>query len=206
MPTQQKRRTAQKFLSLKSTLKFQTRKKLCPKSFNLFFDSVKLSRTFSLFFIKVSKKVAKVLSSIISLRQSRRNDGYVATSQLVDNGIVEDVIQRSTSELELCNMSLPPRYRFRDLLMGDFAFRDDGERWVFELDFGIARNRKRLIPFTPVIQTQILICQSKQPFEIPLKDIKQPSVVRFQLHSMFYLLEIKLFCVDKSHYNRKLSI
>lgn len=25
-------------------------------------------------------------------------------------------------------MSLPPRYRFRDLLLGDFAFNDDGER------------------------------------------------------------------------------
>ena len=24
--------------------------------------------------------------------------------------------------------SLPPRYRFRDLLLGDFAFNDDGER------------------------------------------------------------------------------
>lgn len=25
---------------------------------------------------------------------------------------------------------LPPRYRFRDLILGDYAFNDDGERWV----------------------------------------------------------------------------
>jgi hypothetical protein len=78
---------------------------------------------------KVLKKVAKVLSRIISLRQRRRNDGYVAAStSLIDQKDHEEVVQHSTSELELFNLSLPPRYRFRDLLMGDFAFRDDGER------------------------------------------------------------------------------
>jgi hypothetical protein len=77
----------------------------------------------------VSAKVAKVLSRIVNLRRQRRNDGYVAAStSLIDNGVVEEVIQHSASELELFNMSLPPRYRFRDLLMGDFAFRDDGQR------------------------------------------------------------------------------
>lgn len=35
---------------------------------------------------------------------------------------------RHSSDLDHGNLSLPPRYRFRDLLMGDFAFRDDGER------------------------------------------------------------------------------
>lgn len=25
---------------------------------------------------------------------------------------------------------LPPRYRLRDLILGDYAFNDDGERWV----------------------------------------------------------------------------
>jgi hypothetical protein len=78
----------------------------------------------------VFKKIAKLLSRIISLRQARRHDGYVPanTSRFNDNGVVEDVIQHSASELELNNLSLPPRYRFRDLLMGDFAFRDDGQR------------------------------------------------------------------------------
>lgn len=27
--------------------------------------------------------------------------------------------------------ALPPRYRFRDLILGDYAFNDDGERSVF---------------------------------------------------------------------------
>lgn len=35
---------------------------------------------------------------------------------------MDDVFRHSA------DLSLPPRYRFRDLLLGDYAFRDDGER------------------------------------------------------------------------------
>ncbi len=28
---------------------------------------------------------------------------------------------------------LPPRYRLRDLILGDFAYADDGERFVFSI-------------------------------------------------------------------------
>lgn len=68
-----------------------------------------------------------MLSRIVSSRQSRRNDGYVAanTSLTTDGVTVDDVFQ---DDLDNSKMSLPPRYRFRDLLLGDFAFTDDGQR------------------------------------------------------------------------------
>lgn len=55
-----------------------------------------------------------------------RTDGYVdvpTTGEL----IVEDAVL-SADEADSHKMSLPPRYRFRDLLLGDFAFTDDGQR------------------------------------------------------------------------------
>lgn len=67
----------------------------------------------------------------MSSRQTRRNDGYIpANAPLTSDAIVDDVFQQSSDELENNKMSLPPRYRFRDLLLGDFAFTDDGQRWV----------------------------------------------------------------------------
>lgn len=36
-------------------------------------------------------------------------------------------MENSTKE-NIQKVVLPPRYRFRDLLLGDFAFNDDGER------------------------------------------------------------------------------
>jgi hypothetical protein len=41
--------------------------------------------------------------------------------------LVDDVFQAASDDLDN-KMSLPPRYRFRDLLLGDFAFTDDGQR------------------------------------------------------------------------------
>ena len=62
----------------------------------------------------------------------RRNGEYIETgiSLTNDDDVVEgdDCQLSSADELEARTMSLPPRYRFRDLLLGDFAFRDDGER------------------------------------------------------------------------------
>lgn len=73
-----------------------------------------------------------MLSRIVSSRQTRRNDGYVAanTSVTNDGAALDDVFAQSADDLESNKMSLPPRYRFRDLLLGDFAFTDDGQRWV----------------------------------------------------------------------------
>lgn len=71
-----------------------------------------------------------MLSRIVSSRQTRRNDGYIAANTTVTNdGVaVDDVFAPSTDDLEGNKMALPPRYRFRDLLLGDFAFTDDGQR------------------------------------------------------------------------------
>lgn len=75
-------------------------------------------------------KVLKVLSRIVSSRQTRRNDGYIAANTSLTDAPVDDVFAASSDDLENSKMSLPPRYRFRDLLLGDFAFTDDGQRWV----------------------------------------------------------------------------
>lgn len=81
--------------------------------------------------MKISDNFAKVLlSRIVSSRQTRRNDGYIAANTFVTNDgtAVDDVFQQSADDLDNSKMSLPPRYRFRDLLLGDFAFTDDGQR------------------------------------------------------------------------------
>lgn len=64
-------------------------------------------------------------------RQARRTDGYIAASTSVTNeGVttLEDVGHDLLSDENDIKLSLPPRYRFRDLLLGDFAFNDDGQR------------------------------------------------------------------------------
>lgn len=86
-----------------------------------------------MFEIKIWTIPLKVLSRLSSSRPARRNGEYVAASSLTNDGepVESDDSQLSSAdELEVSKMSLPPRYRFRDLLLGDFAFRDDGERWV----------------------------------------------------------------------------
>lgn len=56
-----------------------------------------------------------------------RYSGYNAALSLTDEGI--DDFQELSDDLENNKMSLiGPRYRFRDLLLGDFAFTDDGQR------------------------------------------------------------------------------
>jgi len=85
-------------------------------------------------------KLVKVLSRIVNSRRSGRSDGYVAANTSVTNdtdaatttiasaAVLDDVFL-SADELEReSKMALPPRYRFRDLLLGDFAFTDDGQR------------------------------------------------------------------------------
>ena len=46
---------------------------------------------------------------------------------------------------------LPPRYRLRDLILGDYAFGDDGERYVLALDLcfvtGMTHTRHDLYEF-----------------------------------------------------------
>lgn len=55
----------------------------------------------------------------------------VPTDQLTTESHGVDDVTNSADESECLStkMSLPPRYRFRDLLLGDFAFTDDGQRW-----------------------------------------------------------------------------
>jgi hypothetical protein len=67
-----------------------------------------------------------VFSRILSQRLAPNGEYIVANN---GEAVVSDGFELSSAnELELSRMSLPPRYRFRDLLLGDFAFRDDGER------------------------------------------------------------------------------
>lgn len=62
-------------------------------------------------------------------RQARRNDGYVVASTSVTNeGVTPEDVGHDLSDENDIKLSLPPRYRFRDLLLGDFAFNDDGQR------------------------------------------------------------------------------
>jgi hypothetical protein len=85
-----------------------------------------------------------VWSKISSPRPRRAAGGYALaegeTSDM-DDVFIDPAQQQQQQELQqhlservgldkdgLPKMSLPPRYRFRDLLLGDFAFNDDGER------------------------------------------------------------------------------
>lgn len=69
------------------------------------------------------------------MKRTRRRsgrDGYVDVptigDQLTNDGSSVDDVFQSADDSEQNKMSLPPRYRFRDLLLGDFAFNDDGQR------------------------------------------------------------------------------
>lgn len=68
------------------------------------------------------------------MKKNRRRsgkDGYIdvpTIDQLTKDGHNLDDVLQSTDDSEFNKMSLPPRYRFRDLLLGDFAFNDDGQR------------------------------------------------------------------------------
>lgn len=54
-----------------------------------------------------------------------RADAPRPSTSVMEDTIIE-VVDRDS--LQQSRMALPPRYRFRDLLLGDFAFNDDGER------------------------------------------------------------------------------
>ena len=73
---------------------------------------------------KVSNFEIKVLDRI---GKSRTNNEYIAGT-LTNDLDHDDIVRISSDDQDCDNMSLPPRYRFRDLLLGDFAFNDDGER------------------------------------------------------------------------------
>lgn len=47
------------------------------------------------------------------------------TAVIMEEATIFEVVDRESVQ---ARMALPPRYRFRDLLLGDFAFNDDGER------------------------------------------------------------------------------
>jgi hypothetical protein len=58
--------------------------------------------------------------------------GYVDVpqtgDQLTKDFTSTDDVFNAADESECNKMALPPRYRLRDLLLGDYAFNDDGER------------------------------------------------------------------------------
>lgn len=43
---------------------------------------------------------------------------------------MEDILDDTVEPINPGSVKMTSRYRFRDLLLGDFAFNDDGERWV----------------------------------------------------------------------------
>lgn len=52
-----------------------------------------------------------------------RGTGIYGT--IMEESTIFEVVDKDSLQ---ARMALPPRYRFRDLLLGDFAFNDDGER------------------------------------------------------------------------------
>lgn len=50
--------------------------------------------------------------------------GYLLADTMDEISIIQNDIDRENQQ----KMFFPPRYRFRDLILGDFAFNDDGER------------------------------------------------------------------------------
>lgn len=66
-------------------------------------------------------------SRIKSPRPKRAAGSYQLTHVTVSDTSEEMISENGTKE-NVQKVILPPRYRFRDLLLGDFAFNDDGER------------------------------------------------------------------------------
>lgn len=86
-------------------------------------------------FGSVSEKLAKVWSRIKSPRPRRAaasnsGGGYASHGSEVRLGDDEVVTTLESSDRDSFPklVTFAPRYRFRDLLLGDFSFNDDGER------------------------------------------------------------------------------
>lgn len=81
---------------------------------------------------RAEEKTDKVWQRIRSPRPRRAAGGYVITADAPrpSTNVMEDTIIEvvDRDSFQQARMTLPPRYRFRDLLLGDFAFNDDGER------------------------------------------------------------------------------
>lgn len=106
---------------------------------------------------EISQKAVKVLARIVNARQLRRNDGYIAATALTGDAAVDDVFLPPADDLE-SKMPLPPRYRFRDLLLGDFAFTDDGQRWVTSINFVLFSVRTQLLRIYSNYIHSFIIC------------------------------------------------
>lgn len=59
-----------------------------------------------------------------SNNNNNNNNSAEKSKQTMDESVLEGLIDDENT----AKMNLPPRYRFRDLILGDFAFNDDGER------------------------------------------------------------------------------
>lgn len=54
--------------------------------------------------------------------------GYLLANETADTMDEISIVQNDLDRENQQKMFFPPRYRFRDLILGDFAFNDDGER------------------------------------------------------------------------------
>lgn len=63
---------------------------------------------------------------IWSPRSNRTAGGYFLAQ--ADRDIAEDILDDTVEPIYPGSVKMTSRYRFRDLLLGDFAFNDDGER------------------------------------------------------------------------------
>lgn len=74
-----------------------------------------------------SFKVIKVWSRNKTPRPKKAAGNYQLAYGTVSETSDDAMIENGNSK-EIQKLVMPPRYRFRDLLLGDFAFNDDGER------------------------------------------------------------------------------
>lgn len=82
--------------------------------------------------ILLAKFTVAVISAV--LRGAPNNGGAYSRTTAKDEGQGSPGTLGGGSamaETDPClPLVLPPRYRLRDLILGDYAFNDDGERWV----------------------------------------------------------------------------
>lgn len=65
---------------------------------------------------------------LLTPRSNRTAGGYFLAQADRDRDTTEDIFDDNVEPIYPGAVKMTSRYRFRDLLLGDFAFNDDGER------------------------------------------------------------------------------
>lgn len=72
------------------------------------------------------KSKVKIVSAVAAVVASKQIPTANDSTVMDDSALEELVVDKDGNTSKM--FVPPPRYRFRDLIMGDFAFNDDGER------------------------------------------------------------------------------